>query len=381
MKRTHFLLMAALIALCTGCIKEEAPNAEADIIECWLEGDIMSRAAEIGNDTITLFVKSGTKMDNLAPHFRLTEGATIEPKSGTALSFVTPQYYTVTSQDGQWRKRYGIRITTGEMPFGGESSDEITEIAFDFEHVKSKSNYPVFYEVSSTGENLFDWSSGNAGFALTGMASSDADYPTHQNANGYDGACAELTTCRTGFFGEMSGKPLAAGNLFLGNFNMSRALTAPLEATQFGMMFKNVPDSLSGWINYTPGETYYEPDGTGKLKAVSDKRDQCSLYAIFFEATEEAPYVTGDNPLSATNPNIISTAELPEAECNATNGWVPFKIPFVMRAGKTVDAEKLKAGKYSLAIIFSSSSGGAEFKGAIGSRLQIDRVRLKVKAQ
>ena len=43
---------------------------------------------------------------------------------------------------------------------------------------------------------------------------------------------------------------------------------------------------------------------------------------------------------------------------------------------ETVDPELLANRGYSLAIVFSSSSGGGSFIGAIGSRLCVDKVRL-----
>ena len=44
--------------------------------------------------------------------------------------------------------------------------------------------------------------------------------------------------------------------------------------------------------------------------------------------------------------------------------------------GKSVDMEKLKAGKYNLAIVFSASIRGDHFEGAPASILYIDEVLL-----
>ncbi|MEG2514336.1 MAG: PCMD domain-containing protein, partial [Bacteroidaceae bacterium] len=58
------------------------------------------------------------------------------------------------------------------------------------------------------------------------------------------------------------------------------------------------------------------------------------------------------------------------------NEWTKFELPFVMKKGKTIDKEKLKNNKYSIAIVFTSSIEGAYFRGAIGSTLYIDEVEL-----
>ena len=44
--------------------------------------------------------------------------------------------------------------------------------------------------------------------------------------------------------------------------------------------------------------------------------------------------------------------------------------------GRKVDAAKLKAGQYNLAIIMSSSKDGATFNGAVGSTLYVDEMEL-----
>ena len=58
-----------------------------------------------------------------------------------------------------------------------------------------------------------------------------------------------------------------------------------------------------------------------------------------------------------------------------TNGHVSLSH-FEPVAGRTVDSEKLKMGKYSLAIIMSSSKDGAFFNGAVGSTLYVDELKL-----
>lgn len=120
-----FLLAVAMTAALASCIKEEALNAEADITGVSLGADsLLIREPEITNNEITIY--ANTRDSILAPQFTLTEGATIAPASGTKRQFfkrvanpdktsvddglpdsideATPQTYTVTSQDGRWKK-------------------------------------------------------------------------------------------------------------------------------------------------------------------------------------------------------------------------------------------------------------------------------------
>lgn len=358
--RLSILLVSAL--LFTSCIKDEAPNAEADITECIIDSSILKREPIIQNDKVTLLVKGNPDLSRQAPEFTLTPGATIEPASGTTRNFTTPQTYTVTSEDRQWKKTYTVSFIV----------DEISTI-FHFEDtiVGTNNKYYIFAE-KFNGAVTMEWASGNAGFSLTGAASSPDNYPTTQYNNGYVGKCASLTTRSTGSFGATFGMPLAAGNLFIGTFNVGSALSNALKATQFGLPFYNIPVTFSGHYKYKAGDAYYE---NGSV--VENKKDKCHFYAVLYETDDATKTLDGTNAL--THPNIISTAVI-ENQIE-TDEWIRFDIPFVYRDGKSIDREKLKNGKYNLTVVFTSSIDGARFKGAVGSRLLIDEVEITLDNQ
>lgn len=96
------------------------------------------------------------------------------------------------------------------------------------------------------------------------------------------------------------------------------------------------------------------------------------IYAIFYETTDDVKMLDGTNKFS--HPNLISVARIEDAK--ETDEWTQFYLPFNMRPGKTIDRDKLKAGKYNVAIVFSSSIEGDLFNGAVGSTLYIDEVEL-----
>lgn len=83
-------------------------------------------------------------------------------------------------------------------------------------------------------------------------------------------------------------------------------------------------------------------------------------------------YLDGTNSL--TSDNIVSMARIQDKK--ETDTWTRFAIPFVMKDGKTIDADKLKNGKYNISIIMSSSIDGANFNGAVGSNLYVDEMQL-----
>ena len=366
----HIAIVAIAVLTEMSCIRQEPLNAECDILDVTLAGDVLNRQPLIENNKITLIVKNDVSVMNLAPEFRLTPGASIEPASGTPRNFLLPQVYTVTSEDGEWSKEYMVTV---------EKNNTIN-LNYNFDNVKvvsalgGASSYDVFYEVGPMGNETMEWASANKAFALTFQGSTPNTFPTYQGDDGIDGHCAVLVTRSTGNYGQRLGKPIASGNLFLGTFDVSEAVTKPLEATHFGVPFNNIPSQFSGYYRYSPGETYCEPDADGKLVPVPGATDSFSLYSVLFETEPGHEWLDGTNVLAEDNPYIISTAMLPDP--HASEEWVEFSVPFVYRPGKTVDMQKLKDGKYSIAIVMGSSKEGDRFCGAVGSTLMVDELSI-----
>jgi hypothetical protein len=61
------------------------------------------------------------------------------------------------------------------------------------------------------------------------------------------GKCVKLTTKDTGSFGSMVKMYIAAGNLFVGSFEVGQALNNAMKATHFGFPFFYYPLKLEGW--------------------------------------------------------------------------------------------------------------------------------------
>ncbi|WP_455592049.1 PCMD domain-containing protein [Bacteroides sp.] len=369
MKLKNLIACFFLGFIATSCIKDEAPNAEADIETCTVPGDVLNREPIIENERITLILKKGTDITALAPKFTLTPGATMVPESGSVLDFTNPQYYEVTSEDRKWKKKYKV-----EVSFSG-----ITNTVYHFENARLDKNgqYTIFYETDTQGKETMLWASGNPGYAMTGVQGGSDIYPTYQSTDGYQGKCLTLTTRKTGWLGNSVNMPIAAGNLFIGTFDVLNALKDALTATKFGSPFEYIPTYMKGYYKFTAGDTFYvldENNKEDKLKPVPGKKDICDIYAVFYEPTNDMKTLNGANVLSEDNPNIISIARISDAK--ETREWTAFNLPFVYREGKTIDPAKLKDGKYNLAIVFSSSIDGAYFEGAPGSTLYIDEVEL-----
>ena len=379
-----FILYSLFGILMASCIKDEAPNAEADITGISFEEDVLASARfnlnPSYNDNLQAYpilvkVKEGTPLNKLSPLFELTPGATISPESGSEHDFSDGKRvkYTVTSENKAWQRVYSIGVREQSV------SDIPNEFHFEdirlINGINPKYKYQEFYEEQDGLE--LTWASGNEGFNWAASSSATENYPTSQYDNGKNGKCAKSETRLTGSLGAMVGMPIAAGNLFIGEFDMTNALTSPLKATHFGTPFCYKPSRLKGWYKYKAGERFYENGG------YTDRKDVMNIYAIFYEGESynEAGEVTEiilDGNLPNQNyehPSMVALALI--SNPHETDDWEAFDIPFdYQRYGKEIDETKLAKGKYKLSIIFASSKNGATFEGAPGSTLLVDDVEL-----
>ncbi|MDD2525837.1 MAG: PCMD domain-containing protein [Bacteroidales bacterium] len=364
MKEVRIIFMVSLLAALSSCIKEELLNAEADILTCTVQGTVLKRQPRIGNDKIVLMVKSNADLKHIAPLFTLTRGATIAPESGKPLDFSSPQYYTVTSEDRQWKKVYEVSCDTSAL-----------QKKYDFENYEldAKQHYYLFYELTESGSKQYLWSCGNELFDLIASGSDPDNYPTTVSEAGKSGYCLMLQTKSTGVFGSWSDKPIATGSLFMGAFESDSALIYPLKATRFGTPIDFLPNELTGYYKYKAGTVYTDKKG----KTVPGAKDNFDIYAVLFETDEGLNTLDGANVLSS--PSIIAIARIDESDRVESDAWRMFKIPFVYKPGRAIDLQKLDDDKYSLTVVFSSSIAGDLFMGSVGSTLFIDEVVLSEK--
>ena len=374
MTKIHYLLLLSAVLL-SSCFKDEPLNAECDILEAsvavehpeemfFQKSDSLVR---INSDesTIRFSVRRTADLTRLAPRFRITEGATINPESGSVHDFSQGAVdYTVTSQDGQWSRRYQVLF----QPITVTVTDTVK---FDFEHYQLDANYQkfyVWYEPSAEGPQQL-WATGNGGFFIANQSKPADAYPTVPADGGVDGGqCVKLMTLDTGPLGRSTGRPIAAGNLFLGTFNTSIALRDALHATEMGVPFTQQPRKLTGYYKYQPG-----PEFKDKQQNLVNRTDSADIYAVLYRNhdAEGRPVVLyGDNVL--TSPLIVSKARIERVE--PVGEWTPFEILFQQLG--IIDEELLAGRGYNLALVFSASIHGDTFEGAIGSTLFIDQVRI-----
>ncbi len=362
-KKINGIVLSLFLAIglsLSGCIKPEAPNAEADIEKCIMGQDLLFRDIHITNNTVEITVNSWVDVSKLAPVFVITDKATIAPENGSIRDFTKPQIYRVTSEDGKWSKDYTVTVKKPSLL-------EQPIWTYSFEGYETDP-YPILQELDEKGNVTLKWASGNKGATILPSPPGKKEYYTTQDEHGYKGKAAKLQTLSTGFFGRLAKKPIAAGSIFMGVMDEKMMAGKPLEATHFGEPFMQEPHLFEGYYKYTPGKVMTDKNN----KVLEGKVDNFSLYAVFFETTNEIQWLDGTNVQDS--PQLISVAKVTERK--VSDKWVKFEVPFEMQEGKSIDPVKLKAGKYRLAIVASSSENGAHFEGAVGSTLWIDELQI-----
>ena len=379
--RIRQLLLFGLAALSlTSCFTDEAPNAACDITKAWAHTDNWERLVFNVSDTaknvldsdanIIFAVKPDSDITALAPMFELTPGATITPSNGSTQDFSRgPVKYTVTSEDGKWSRDYYVSFSLPKIPLEYEFEDCIvyTDV--------SKATYNKWYEQCETGNNttakIEVFANANSGYALSNVKSPVENYPSVSDT-GYSGKGVRLTTCSTGAWGELVGRPLAAGNFYIGEFDVSQALKNTLHTTRMGRPFDRKPLKVTGMYKYKAGEVFWRyKDET--IEKHPEIKDRAAIYASFYRNRDKS----GDEVIlygedCKTNPHIIGYAAMPTVP--ETDTWTPFEMTF--NYSEDIDYDILAKQGYSLTVVFTSSTDGAYYEGAPGSTLCIDNVKI-----
>ncbi len=135
------------------------------------------------------------------------------------------------------------------------------------------------------------------------------------------------------------------------------------------MGFDKKPIKFTGYYQYTPGAKFQDRSG----KEVAGRVDEGSIYAVFYRNHDsQGNVVMLDGNDVLTSSQIVAIAQVQSV--TTTSGWTYFEIPFNYSEG--IDNTLLANRGYNLTLVFSSSTNGATFEGAVGSELLVDKVRV-----
>ncbi len=170
-----------------------------------------------------------------------------------------------------------------------------------------------------------NWATGNAVCNVAPFT----DAPTQKTTDAYSGTYGAKLITRS-IFGQ-----IAAGNLFTGTFALN--MTHPEQSAQIGIPFTNKPTAFNVYYKYT-----------------SVTGDSCAIYVYLYHKNT----TTGKRD-TIGKANFQSTT--------STTAYELLSLPITYTTSDTPD---------SIAVVFTSSAGGAALKGRAGSTLFVDAFSL-----
>lgn len=375
LRHTLWILPLTAFLSLQSCFKSEPLNAECDIEQAYVSlsdptemfFNITDTLVNVPSDrtTITFEVRMSADLTNVAPHFVLTPGATITPANGSAHDFSAgPVEYTVTSENHQYSRTYTVNFKPRL-----QYTSEIVDYSFEDYQLDSSGKYYEWISYDAEGNPIHLWATANPGFQLARGSATPDEYPTVP-CDGLVGKGVLMETRSTGAFGEMVKRPLAAGNFFIGEFDISKALTETMKATRFGFPFTMKPLILSGYYRYTPGEVFTNSNG----EVEEGVQDQGTIYCVMYRNHDDDgnAIVLYGNTVQ-TSPYVVGLGRIDIR--TAHPDWTYFEINIDYSA--EVDYELLDNNGYSMSIVCSSSQDGDVYRGAVGSQLYIDEFKLQ----
>lgn len=426
-----FLLPFAIAAFCFVSCSDEPLNMECDIEKAYIHvddpmvlfydghaGDTLAYAELNGavptaSDSIGFTVRTDCTPGAYPLYLTLTPGAKAfvlsEEGGKTAFSNGNLVDFSegrvtriqIVSEDGDWSRVYRISMTprvatNGDMYFN-----------FNSGYFLGSMNKAQYYVWGITDENalngLFlgdpEWKNGNPGYALSKSSAPADQYPTSPVfGGGPDGSdCIKLETMTTGSLGAMARIYIAAGSLFNGSFDPKSALksrAAAKEATRFGTPFSHKPVRFSVDMRYEPAPSYWDEDKNVHPEIFDEPDAYCVIYC---NVDDEGKAFILDGNNVVTSKYIVGMARLPhnytydegnnghpmyrhDLPCDTpihglTNQWK--RVELSVEYFSELDPEILANYGYSMVIGFTSSWQGGDFRGALGSKLYIDNIKVE----
>ncbi|MDX9695289.1 MAG: PCMD domain-containing protein [Bacteroidales bacterium] len=346
MKKLISILLSGLVVL-SAC--DEEKSSKNDIVNFTITTSSYTGLDQETKQINTVEKKviiaiSNAETDNIfpltiTPEITVSSGATINPLSGTSVTFNNPDdfiTYEVTSEDGG-KSTWTVQLINKQL----QNTD------FQNWYTINLTSSVEYKEVGLSANSTI-WASANPG------TSSYSVYNTQPYVLDED----TLVRIKTDQAGQI---PIAAGTLFTGKFNLAGAITNPTDpkkATDFGVPYFWRPVSMKFLFKYTAGETYIKATlrNPGNLFGGFDRdtiagADQCNIYAILEKTTD-------------TGTLLIARADFISG---TTADFAEQTIDFVYSSSEIPN---------QITVVFTSSKDGDLWTGAQGSELIIDDLEL-----
>lgn len=347
-------------------------SSEAKISDFVIDSDFITEQPVIDdeNGTITFKVDEAATDDDLKaliPTFQVSDKATVSPASGIAQNFSGGKSveYTVMAENGT-TKVYTVSIV-------GKNSI----LKYSFEEWGELSASTTMKWFSPLPLNELATANNGVGYLIAFDFTNQykLSYGTlEEKEAGYKGTAAKLITQYTKGAAFGMAPAITPGSLFTGRFEF-QAVTDPkeqLKLTKFGISYSKKPLYFKGAFKYKAGDNFVDGSDKNNVKENTGDKDQCGIYALLYEATnEKEEEVILDGNTITNSEYRVAIAQIKDGS-DTEDKWVEFNEAFTYFEGKVYDSSK----KYKIAIVCSSSKAGDSFKGAVNSTLFVDELEI-----
>ena len=344
-------------------------SSEAKILSFTFDSNIVTEQPVIDEATgsITFKVNDAATAEELqlVPTITISDKATISPASGVVQDFSGGKKvsYIVVAENGM-TKTYVVSIDGKTVFYDFEDwTVDLSQATEDYQYPIIGQDYKNTDWASCNGAVMFIKAFGPMnGILYTGGWAMNSTTDCHSGSKALE--LESIDTEGGNIWGQNVPK-VTAGTAFLGKFEAMNALEDPMTTTSFGIKYTQQPLEVKGFYKYTPGDKFYNAEGT----LVANAKDACAISAVLYEVEDYEETLDG-NTIYESN-KIIASAMFTDDK--KTEVYTPFKLDLTYT--KDYDATK----KYKFAIIFSASKDGAAYNAAVGSKLLIDDVTVIAK--
>jgi hypothetical protein len=273
--------------------------------------------------------------------YGISNYASITPGIGEVLDFTDSVDVVVTAENGTPRT-YKVVVE------GAKQNEQLPNSGFQNWYDTGNGYLEI-----GTGPNNIIWNSGNAGAVIAG------NIPTYPDVIGDNDSIAVMET-----FAVVFGPRIAAGSLFTGMFELD--IINPPNSIKPGIPFTSKPTAFKLKMKFQPG--LENKDGNGNPLTYDDEAD---IYVLLEVRSGD------DIKRLATGWYRSSEAftDWHELEVDLTYGPLDSSFPDFMKPADGKYAEATETPTH-ISVIMSSSAGGGEFAGAVGSKLQVNDFEL-----
>ena len=343
-----FLLAFFLISLLS-CEKDDPISDAYELlgfeVEATGEFDPYKTIIDTVNKQVLVF--SSVNLDltsfplSLNPAITVSPGANVTPSSGSAVVFDDPEdfvIYTITAQDNMGSEEYIFTIRDNQIP-NADFENWFEEIGM---------NAQPFLQPGKYSESTA-WATTNMG---TSIYSIYGTTPVQDGSN----KMAKIETVETVAI------PLVAGAMYLGKFNLDDAIADPgnpTAAAKLGIPFVDKPTAIQFKYSFIPGDQLIQA-------VLKDPGNLFGGFDIFnLEGTDKFGIQAILEKRTGDMVTVIAQAEFESDQEIETMTEMRMELQYLSDDDPT-----------HINISFSPSVDGGMFKGAIGSSLIIDELKM-----